>query len=64
VEVKPTRDAIDVDAAHKLFGRIPNRDYSFDISLDGQRILAAVRPERRGADPITLVQNWFAALKK
>ncbi len=37
-------------------------DYTYDISADGQRILAAV--PRTSSDGLTLVQNWPALLKR
>jgi hypothetical protein len=49
----------------KLFGGLPIGPQCWDASPDGQRILAAV-PVRnqQGPEPITLVENWAAALKK
>jgi len=35
-----------------------------DVSADGQRILAVVAPDQQGVEPLTLVQNWTAGLKK
>ena len=40
------------------------RGYPYDISLDGQRILAITAPERSASPPLTLVQNWTSLLKK
>jgi hypothetical protein len=37
--------------------------YAYDVSSDGRRILAAM-PVAKAAQPITLVDNWAAALKK
>ncbi len=65
-EVTIRGDAVEVGAVRALFGPIPlGAGYSYDVSADGQRILAAVpavNPE--GPPPITLVQNWATALKK
>jgi Tol biopolymer transport system component len=36
----------------------------YDISLDGQRILAVAESERTASPPLTLVENWTALLKK
>jgi hypothetical protein len=55
-----------VNAVHVLFNGIPgSNDYLYDVSADGQRILAAVPAgNQKSPEPITLVQNWTAALKK
>ncbi len=37
-------------------------DYTYDVSADGQRILAAI--PRSSSDGLTIVQNWPALLKK
>jgi serine/threonine protein kinase/Tol biopolymer transport system component len=36
----------------------------YDVSADGQRILAVAAPEGQVEEPMTLVQNWTAGLKK
>jgi hypothetical protein len=33
------------------------------VTADGQRFLVRRRPEQK-AEPLTLIQNWAAALKK
>jgi hypothetical protein len=39
--------------------------YPYDISADGQRFLVAMPVvNQKGAEPLTLVENWTAALKK
>jgi len=35
----------------------------FDVSADGQRFLIEA-PAESGVEPLTLVQNWTAALRK
>jgi hypothetical protein len=35
----------------------------YDVSADGQRVLAAM-PLAKAVQPITLVENWAAALKR
>jgi hypothetical protein len=64
-EVRTGGDHVGVGAVRKLFSAIPISSQLWDLSLDGQRILAAV-PVRiqQGPEPITPVQNWVAALKK
>ena len=36
----------------------------YDVSLDGQRILAITDPEHTSSTPLTLIQNWTSLLKK
>jgi len=36
----------------------------YEASADGQRFLVVAPPEQTKAEPLTLVQNWVAALKK
>ena len=43
---------------------LPARAIPYDVSLDGQRILAITEHERASATPLTLIQNWTSLLKK
>jgi hypothetical protein len=43
---------------------LPIGGIPYDVSLDGQRILAVTEPERTASPPLTLVENWTALLKK
>ena len=36
----------------------------YDVSADGQRFLLRMFPEQKSGEPLTLVQNWTAGLKK
>jgi hypothetical protein len=36
----------------------------YDVTADGQRFLAIVPNEHRIVEPLTVVQNWTAGLKK
>jgi len=38
-------------------------DYSYDVSAHGQRILA-LTPRLNDPEPITIVRNWPAGMKK
>ena len=38
--------------------------YLYDVSADGQRIMAAVPVEEKSSPPLTLVENWTELLKK
>jgi len=37
---------------------------NYDVSADGQRFLVRILPSRTDADPIAVVQNWVAGMKK
>jgi len=64
-EVSVKGDTLEVGATHTLFGQInTNAGYFYDVSADGQRILATVAGEQRSGEPVTLVQNWVVGLKK
>jgi hypothetical protein len=72
VDVRENGAALEIGAAHPLFGPIgafgPLRAVegrTYDVSKDGQRILTLRAPESTSPpQPLTLVQNWIAALKK
>jgi hypothetical protein len=57
---------VEVGAIQELVSGIElGAGYFYDVSADGQRILAAVRAGGpTSPPPITLVQNWTAALKR
>jgi Tol biopolymer transport system component/DNA-binding winged helix-turn-helix (wHTH) protein len=63
-EVRIRADTIEVGAVSELFGGIElGAGYYYDVTADGQRILAVMR-NRTSPVPITLVQNWASALKR
>ncbi|SPE30976.1 Serine/threonine protein kinase [Candidatus Sulfopaludibacter sp. SbA6] len=65
VQVKATGTSLESGAPVKLFGPIPGiQGNNYDISPDGQRILTLAVPEESFNEPLTLVQNWPASLKK
>ena len=64
-EVRISGETVEVGATRALFGGIPTGNgYAYDISPDGQRILATVANDQKSHEPVTLVQNWSARLKK
>jgi Tol biopolymer transport system component len=65
-EIMIKGDTLEAGAVRELFGGIPlGAGYFYDVSADGQRILAAVPVgSQKDSEPITLVQNWAAALKR
>ena len=65
-EIRISGSAVEVGAVRALSGGIATsrRGWLFDLSADGQRILAAIPAEgQKAAEPVTLVQNWTATLK-
>ena len=64
-EVTLKASSIDVGQVKPLEIAVPvGRSTPYDVSLDGQRILAITEPERGSSTPLTLLQNWPALLKK
>jgi Tol biopolymer transport system component len=62
VDVSELGGALRFGAPRALMPIITGRGFSYDVAKDG-RILALVTSERRASRPLTLVQNWIAALK-
>ena len=65
-EVTARGNTIDVGAVRPLFRFIGGSSgYTrYDVSSDGQHFLVAVPPEQKSSQPVTLITNWPAALKK
>jgi Tol biopolymer transport system component len=64
-EVTLKASSIEVVQVKPLGIAVPtSRGFSYDVSLDGQRILAITEPERSVSPPLTLLQNWTVILKK
>jgi hypothetical protein len=55
---------LDVGKVSRLFGGVVTSGWVYDVSADGQRFLALVRPEGSEVDTLTVVQNWTATLKE
>jgi eukaryotic-like serine/threonine-protein kinase len=50
---------------HAIALRLPvGRAYRYDVTPDGQRVLAAVLPESNARAPFTLIQNWVRDLAR
>jgi Tol biopolymer transport system component len=59
--------SLEVGAVKPLFqtrAASPNYQYPYDVSADGQRFLINTLPEQTASEPITVVVNWTAGLKK
>jgi len=66
-EVDTSGAAFLVKSVGQLFGPLALPDIiasSFDVSADGQRFLSPLPPEGEIPEPLTVVQNWTAGLKK
>ena len=61
VDVSETEGTLRLGTPHAVMPIIQGRGFSYDIAQDG-RILALVTSDRRASRPLTLVQNWMAAL--
>jgi len=58
-------DVLDVGAVSPLFAITSVvGGYQYDVSADGQHFLVRAPTTATAAQPLTLVQNWTAALKK
>ena len=42
---------------------VTGRPYVYDVAANDERVLALVTSQQRAAQPLTLVQNWVAALQ-
>jgi Tol biopolymer transport system component len=55
---------IQIGEVRPLFGPLPiGNGYQYDVSADGQRILA-VTLRQNASEPLSIIQNWPAGLKK
>jgi Tol biopolymer transport system component len=64
-EVTAKGNTLEVGRTRRALGIALNTSRApYDVSADGQRILAIVQPEQKAGEPLTLIQNWTAALKK
>jgi Tol biopolymer transport system component/predicted Ser/Thr protein kinase len=65
-EVTVRGASMEVGPVRALFGPIETAgDFLiYDVSVDGQRFLIAVASGKKAAEPLTLIQNWAARLRK
>lgn len=54
---------LEIGAVRPLFSMVREDIPSFDVSADGQRFLLRASPEEKSSQPLTLIQNWPAALR-
>ncbi len=65
-EVEAKGGVLEVGQVRPLFGAtgMAQGNPLYDVSADGQHFLFRTFPEQKSGDPLTLVQNWTAGLKK
>jgi serine/threonine protein kinase/dipeptidyl aminopeptidase/acylaminoacyl peptidase len=61
-EVAIKGGAVEVGQVRAIFGPVTENFY--DVSPDGQRFLIPYSPDTKSPEPLTLIQNWTAGLKK
>jgi eukaryotic-like serine/threonine-protein kinase len=66
VRLKRGPDSIEPSAPRELFSLLVANDgyCPYEIAPDGQRFLVRATPEKQAGQPLTLVVNWPALLKK
>ncbi len=66
VSLKRGTDSIEPSSPRELFALPAGNDgYSpYEVSPDGQRFLVRATPEKRAGQPLTLIVNWPALMKK
>ena len=66
VDVNLSGTAPQLGVPHTLFqaGAIQRQNGPFDVTADGKKFLVNVGNLKEGSDPLTLVLNWTAELKK
>jgi Tol biopolymer transport system component len=66
VDVNLSGKAPQLGVPHALFqaGAIQRQNNPFDVTADGKKFLVNVSNLKEGSDPLTLVLNWTAEMKK
>jgi Tol biopolymer transport system component len=66
VDVNTAGNAVKLGAPHTLFQAVGiQRDFGpYDVTADGKKFLINSGDLKEGSDPLTMVQNWTAELKK
>ena len=64
-EIEVKGGLLEIGKIEALFGRlVVGRGFLYDVSRDGQHILAVVPPEGQPDEPLTVVMNCTADLKR
>lgn len=66
VDVNTANNAVRLGVAHSLFQAnvIERQSGPYDVTADGKKFLVNVGDLKEGSEPLTLVLNWTAELKK
>ncbi|MGB6200073.1 MAG: protein kinase, partial [Candidatus Acidiferrales bacterium] len=66
VDIRETGGSIEIGNTQTLFQMAPASSTApaYDVTSDGKKFLVAVPVAASGAEPVTLVTNWLAAVKK
>ena len=63
--IEPADKTVSIGAIEPLFGGlIVGRGFLYDVSRDGQRVVGVVPPEGQPEEPLTVVTNFTAGLKR
>jgi Tol biopolymer transport system component len=65
--ITPNRNTIEIGDVRALFSRVitpTGGGYGYGVNADGQRFLTLSPGTNAAMEPLTLVQNWIAGLKK
>jgi hypothetical protein len=64
-EVTSKGDKFEVRSVRPLFEPIPQSfGHSYDVSADGKRFLVHTVAQQNNSEPLTVVHDWTAGLKK
>jgi hypothetical protein len=65
-DVSTSGNAVRLGVPHLLFQALAAQRQAgaFDVTADGKRFLINSGNQKEGNEPVTLVQNWPAELKK
>ena len=63
--IEPADKTVNIGAIEPLFsGLIVGRGFLYDVSRDGQHVVGVVPPEGQPEEPLTVVTNFTAGLKR
>jgi eukaryotic-like serine/threonine-protein kinase len=63
-EIAAKGATLEVGRVRALFSGLPAASTAYDVTPDAQRFLVVTSPDEAGPEPLTLVQNWAAGLKR
>ena len=66
VSLKMGTDSVEPSAPRELFSlsRVDTGESPYEVAADGRRFLVRAPPQRQAAQPLAVIVNWAAALKK